>query len=189
MSQEKIRCFIAVKVPQNILSEIEKYLVQLRKISSHVRWVKASGIHITLKFLGEIEPLLVDQVKESLQSVAGIVKPFEVMVHGSGCFPNPKKPRVFWLGLEQSIGKELNVIYDWINEKLATFGFEKEKRRFSPHLTLGRVRTPADFTSLLNYMQNYPFPKRGFKVHEIVLMRSILKPSGAEYIPITTYNL
>jgi len=189
MTEEKIRCFIAVEVPKDILAEIEKYLEQLREISSQVRWVKARGIHITLKFLGEIESPLLDQVKESLRSVTGIVRPFTVTVHGSGCFPNPRRPRVFWLGLEQSMGTELNVIYDWIDEKLIVLGFEKEKRKFSAHLTLGRVRTPANFDSLLNYMQKHPFPKRSFQVYEIVFMRSVLKPSGAEYIPLSTYHL
>jgi 2'-5' RNA ligase len=189
MSDQKIRCFIAVKVPQHILEEIDNYLMHLRRIASDVRWVKVHGIHVTLKFLGEIEPKLVDQVKNSLISITGVVEPFHLSVQGSGCFPNTRKPRVFWLGLQQNPENDLFRIYKWIENKLDIHGFEREKRKFSPHLTVGRVRKEQNFAPLFDYIKKNPFSKSSFQVNSIVFMRSILKPSGAEYELIEEYKL
>jgi 2'-5' RNA ligase len=189
MHDNLIRCFIAVKIPETVLVEIEKYGQNLKRIAPDIRWVRIKGIHLTLKFLGEIKSELLEQVKESLRSVTGIVDPFNIEIQGTGCFPTRRRPRVFWLGLEQDRKTSLTIVQQWIEDRLSELGFEKEKRRFTPHLTLGRVRRPQDFTQLFEYMDEHPFKKVSFKVANIVLMQSILHPSGAEYTPIQVYKL
>ena len=189
MPDNLIRCFIAVKIPEVAIMDIDKYSESLKRIAPDVRWVRVKGIHLTLKFLGEIKAARVTQVKESLSTIEGIFDVFNLNIKGTGCFPNRKRPRVFWLGVEQDNNNSLTLVQQWIEDRLYDLGFDKEKRRFSPHLTLGRVKKPQDFTNLFKYMDKHPFENVSFKVEEIVLMQSILKPYGAEYISVQIYTL
>jgi 2'-5' RNA ligase len=188
MTEQLIRCFVAVKVPATVLSAIEQYIQALKQIEPDIHWVRANSIHITLKFLGEIKPELVRQVEEILEPLAHLYKSFSIKVKGTGCFPNKSKPRVFWLGLEQDSGNSLTEIHAWIDDNLKPLGFSVEERDFSAHLTLGRVKKPQNFTDLFSYLEKTPFTEQVFEVDKIVLMRSELKPSGAEYSEIKSYN-
>ncbi len=188
MAEQLIRCFVAAKVPAPVLAAIEQYIQALKKIEPEVHWVKVNSLHVTLKFLGEIIPDLVKQVEEILVPLAHLYKPFSIKVKGTGCFPNKSKPRVFWLGLEQDSGNSLNEIHSWIDDNLKPLGFSLEERDFSPHLTLGRVKKPQNFTNLFTYMEKTPFTEQVFEVDKIVLIRSELKPSGAEYTEIKSYS-
>jgi 2'-5' RNA ligase len=188
MAEQLIRCFVAVEVPATVLSVIEHYIQALKKIIPDIHWAKVNGIHITLKFLGEIKPDLVKQVEEILIPLSHIYKPFTVKVKGTGCFPNKSKPRIFWLGLEQDSTDSLSEIHEWIETNLKPLGFSEEERGFSPHLTLGRVKKPQNFAPLFTFMEKTPFSEQVFKVDKIVLMRSELKPAGAEYSVIRSYS-
>jgi len=189
MTEQLIRCFVAVKVPANILSDIDHYIQVLKKMAPDIHWVRVNGIHITLKFLGEIKPDLVRQAEDILIPLSQIYKPFAVQVKGSGCFPDKSKPRVFWLGLEEDQSNSLKEIHDWIDTKLKPLGFSEEGRGFSPHLTLGRVKEPQNFNTLFTYLETHPFAEQNFKADKVVLMRSELKPSGAEYSELKSYPL
>jgi 2'-5' RNA ligase len=191
MLTDSIRCFIAIHLPANVQKQISTYSENLKKISHDVRWIRAKNIHLTLKFLGEIEAKRVDLVKKNLYSLSDQFSPFCLKISGSGCFPGKKRPRVFWLGMEQGKENPLFSIHHWIEEQLLKLGFEKEKRRFSPHLTLGRVRArqPVDFSDLFIFLEQNPFIPIEFQVEEIVFMQSNLKASGAEYHNIEKYPL
>ena len=182
-----IRCFIAIQIPQEIKFEIESYLSQLKRISPSIRWVKITGLHITLKFLGEIEKDLLDKIRSSLKSISNIFQPFDISIMDCGTFPNKKRPRIIWLGIEPDADNMLIKIYQWLEESLVPFGFEKEQRKFTPHLTIGRIKFPDNMDKLLGFIEKEPFPKKQFSVEEIVLMQSILKPTGAEYQIIDKY--
>ncbi len=184
-----IRCFIAISLPTNILDEIGSYLQQLKKIDPTVRWAKVAGIHITLKFLaGQPEPI-VNSIEKELIGICGVSQPFQLTVTGAGCFPNQKRPRVFWLGLEHDQNNSLFRLHDWIDTHLEPLGFEREKRRFSPHLTLGRVKDQAGHRPVFDYFGQNPFSPMKFMVREITLMRSELRPEGAKYTPLHRYPL
>jgi 2'-5' RNA ligase len=191
MSNDSIRSFIAIHLPPIVKNKISTYIENLKKISDDVRWIKAENIHLTLKFLGEIEAKRVDLVKKNLYSLSDQFSPFYLKISDSGCFPGKKRPRVFWLGMEQGKENPLFSIHRWIEEQLLKLAFEKEKRRFSPHLTLGRVRTkqPVDFADLFIFLEQNPFIPVEFQVDEIFLMQSFLKPTGAEYRNIENYPL
>ena len=187
MPEKLIRCFIAIKLPETLLNDIGQYINQIKKIAPDVRWVKAQNIHITLKFLGEIEKNLLQQVVEELFPLVNLVKHFELVVSGFGSFPSAKNPRVFWLGLEPDIKNSLYTLYQWIDKNLESLGFNREKRRFSPHLTVGRIKKPQNFKKLYHFIERNQFPKCIFKVDKIVLMRSELNVTGAIYTPIEEY--
>ncbi len=189
LRQNLIRCFIAVELPQSIKEELSSYILRLKQINRNIKWVNPHSIHVTLKFFGEIEPYEVEKVGGELQNCKGIVNPFALKITGSGAFPNERRPRVFWLGLQQDERRSLFRLHEWIDEQLEPLGFEKEKRRFSPHLTLGRVKHPDDFSNVFEYLKEHPFEPATLTVEEIVFMRSELKPTGAEYTPIQKFSL
>lgn len=186
---ELIRSFVAIELPAEIKTAIDSYIQQIRKLAPNIKWAKAASIHITLKFLGEQPPELIDKTLAGLLPVSEIASPFQLTVTQFGAFPNEKRPRVFWLGIESQPAEPLFTLQSWIEERLVPLGFEKERRRFSPHLTMARVKFPENFAALWSFVQANPFPAQSFAVHEIVLMRSLLKPSGAEYRPVQKYSL
>jgi 2'-5' RNA ligase len=187
----KIRCFIAVQLNAEIKSQISTYIENLKRITRDIRWVKAENIHLTLKFLGEIESEHVEAVKKNLYPLSAEFQKFSLKIDGTGCFPGKKRPRVFWLGLEQGIDNPLFKLHKWIENELEKLGFEKEKRRFSPHLTLGRVRArnPINFSDLFAYFESNPFPTLDLNVSALFFIQSFLKPSGPEYQVIESYPL
>jgi 2'-5' RNA ligase len=184
-----IRCFISLHVPEEIVTGISQYIQELKKLTTGVKWIRPEGIHLTLKFLGEIESSRVKMIESRLPEISKACAPFNIYVSGSGCFPGRKKPRVFWVGLEQGESNPLLGIHVLIENILEPLGFDKEKRRFSPHLTLGRVKHPANFLNIYTFFDKHPFPKINFHVTEFFFMRSELKPSGAEYSVIGRYPL
>jgi len=189
MTNNIIRCFIAIPLPEDLLESIGQYQQKLGQITRDVRWVKPAGIHITLKFLGEQDPSIVTSVENELVNIEGLVNPFTLLVSGAGCFPNPKRPRIFWLGLEHDVDNSLFKLHDWIDRNLEQYGFEREKRRFSPHLTIGRVKNPAGFEDIFDFFHTHPFKQHKLSVKQIVFIRSILKPDRAVYTPIRKYSL
>jgi len=191
MSTEKIRCFIAIHLTPEVQKLIADYIFKLKTYSSDVRWIRVDNIHLTLKFLGEINFSRVEQVKQSLYQISEQFSQFDLNISGSGCFPDKKRPRIFWLGMEQGKENPLFAIHQWIEDQLHILTIEKEKRRFSPHLTLGRVRArqPVDFSDLFTFIENNPFAPIKFSVQYIYLMKSNLKPTGAEYQVIEKYPL
>jgi 2'-5' RNA ligase len=189
VSEHLIRCFIAVNLPAELNDGISEYLRQLARTSKAVKWVRAAGVHLTLKFLGEIEAKKVEEVQELLPAVSGVVRPFQLTVHGAGCFPNKKKPRVFWLGFKEAGIDQLSIIYHWLEDNLERYGFSKETRKFSPHLTLGRVKSDTDFTSLFAFIEDNPFPDITLSVEDISLIRSQLLPAGAQYTELGRFPL
>ena len=128
-------------------------------------------------------------MKSSLASVNGVIHHFEIKISGFGAFPNKNRPRVLWLGLIADQMGYLHDLHQWVENEMEKIGFEKEHRRFSPHLTVARVKFPADFTDLFNFTEKHPFTESSISVDEIILMRSELKQSGAVYSQIQRYVL
>jgi 2'-5' RNA ligase len=189
MHEDLIRCFIAAELPADLLNEIGTYTGRLSGQTSGIRWVKPEGIHITLKFLGEITVSKVSAVKAQLGGIGGVADPFDLRISGSGCFPNRRQPRVIWLGLEHDPAHSLFKLHSWMDEQLEDLGFSREKRRFSPHLTLGRIKNLENPESLYAYLDQNPFPEKSFAVGEIFFKQSLLKPSGAVYKTLAGFPL
>ncbi|MEJ2543430.1 MAG: RNA 2',3'-cyclic phosphodiesterase [Calditrichaceae bacterium] len=186
---EEIRSFVAIELPDEIKSQIESYISELRKFAPKLKWVRKNSLHITLKFLGNQTPQKVENVIDTLLPLRDHCEPFEIQTKNIGAFPNQNRPRVIWLGIEAHPRELFFQAHGWIEEKMHDIGFEKEQRKFSPHLTLARIKFPTDLRELWNFVEEHSFPVQSISVKEIVLMRSILKPSGAEYRQIQKYPL
>jgi 2'-5' RNA ligase len=155
---DDIRSFIAVEVPQALKSRMDELQRELRRTDADVKWVRPEAIHLTLKFLGSIRQDDVERISQSIgPAIEGWV-PFEVRVQGMGCFPNPRNPRVVWVGMDR--GREiLTSLQQAVEKKMAELSFPPEDRPFSPHLTLGRVRSSkgkGELARAIEYLTKNP---------------------------------
>lgn len=176
----KIRTFIAIEISPELRAELERTIGSLRSAFGGVRWLKPENIHLTLKFLGDTEIDRIDAVNAILGEVAIRHRPLTVKLGGLGCFPNLKRPRVIWLGIERR--QELIALAGDIEEGLAGLGFEKEKRAFRPHLTLGRVKAPLDGSKLTDAFRRLGADSFvSLDIEMILLLQSTLTPRGAVY--------
>ena len=191
---ETIRAFIAVPLPDSLLERLAALQRKLEGRVPHrsVRWVRAEGVHLTLKFLGDTPTDKLPEIKPALAAVARHAPACAFTVEGIGCFPNPRRPRVVWVGVQEPTGR-LAALQDGIEEALAPLGYEPERRGFTPHLTLGRVGRKASRSdaaqvgeivtaTTVELLAEVPADR-------FALIRSVLKPSGAEYTTLEEFPL
>lgn len=207
-----MRLFVALDIPDAIRLAISAYVDDLRRIASDAKWVRPESYHITLKFIGEWRRE-VSEVIEALQTVQA--PPVTVNIRGSGFFPTPRSPRVFWVGIEaENVGqaflpvgrseapqRTLSVLASKVDEACSTLGIEKELREFSPHLTLARSgsgsprpkkdeKLAPSMKRLAERIATMPSPDFG-TIHatEFFLYESKLSPSGAQYKKLKAFPL
>ncbi len=179
-----IRTFIAIQIPESIKNEIFLIQEKLRAAGRGISWTKADNIHLTLKFLGSTDESLIDLISDKISdSIAG-KKPFKIQVNGVGAFPIMKRPRIIWVGANTE-SDHLREISRNLNENLESLGFESEKRKFTAHLTIGRVKDARKISPILETMKVFTnFDAGEFIVEKIELIKSDLHPSGAIYTPL-----
>lgn len=183
---DQVRSFVAIELESDIKSAVGEIQQALRgkEIEDQVRWVKPEGMHLTLKFLGNVPA---DRIKElTLAMTRGSqgVRQFRIAFHGLGCFPSLSRPNVIWVGVEGET-EELAALQQGIEEHLSLLGYPPEKRGYAPHLTLGRVRRDVAASQrrrLGSLIEGLAVAVLGeMLVREVSLMRSDLSPSGARY--------
>ena len=176
-----IRTFIAIELPNGVLASIQEMQNHLKTFGFKVRWVRPENIHLTLKFLGSINVEDVEKIGKATTMVATGVGPFLLEVKGLGVFPDIRRPRVLWAGIAGET-PPLNELQKDLEEALWQVGVPKEKRPFSGHLTLGRVKGKIDSEKILNALKlGKAFISDPFTVRNLYLFKSDLKPTGAEY--------
>lgn len=185
---DTVRAFVAIDIPEQVRSFLEGISSDLKRTGADVRWVRSHGIHLTLKFLGEIPRDMISLLERDLRPVFLESGPFPIHVSGLGAFPNLRRPRVVWAGLKDPTGT-LAPLAARVESALLPHGFKKEKRGFNPHLTLGRVKSARGQPDLVEEVrQRMDLCGPSFTVDSGVLFRSILKPSGAEYHPLCRFQ-
>ena len=185
---DAIRTFICIEIPDSIKSRISKLQETLQHIDAQVSWSKPSNIHLTVKFLGNVESSRIERVSKALERSAIGISPFEIEIGGVGCFPSPRSPRVLWVGVSD-VPEQLRRLYTNIEDELARQGFQRETRKFSPHLTIGRIRAPHNAAQVAEALIKSGFSSERFVATEVVLMRSDLRPTGSIYTPQTVIRL
>ena len=191
--KQVIRSFIAIEIPQEIKTSISQMQAQMKLSKlNFIKWVSPEGMHITLKFLGNTFSEKVQEITDAIREASRGTSPISIEIGGLGAFPNINRARVLWLGIGGEIAK-LVELQKKIDDSLVTFGFPKEIRPFSPHITLARVRESAsyhdqqDFGRLISSTQ---FDVTGMLSIDIVnLMKSQLLPTGAIYNRLATVEL
>lgn len=190
---ERVRCFVAIELPQSVqecLGDIQRELrTGPRNI---VKWVNPTQIHITLKFLGHVDASMLTAIEAGLAEVGRAARPFDLGIARLGAFPNPRRPRVVWVGIEQG-GEELKSLQGAVEDALPGLGFAREQRPFSPHLTLGRVRetaSPSQIQELAQRLSSVSVPVLGSTtITSLTFMRSQLTPNGPIYSHIAVVPL
>jgi 2'-5' RNA ligase len=183
-----IRAFIAIELAQAIVQRIAAATDELKQKISGIRWTPNNDCHLTLKFLGDIEETRVQSIGDALERELSLFPRFSINAKSLGVFPDAKRPRVLWIGVE---GKPLAALAQKVDNALAPLGFEQEKRIFTPHLTVGRwrqlSRADKSLTDVLAKWQERDFG--ACAVHEVVLFQSILSQTGAEHRRLKTVRL
>lgn len=179
-----MRLFVAIEIDPAICERIHELVSSLRTKISGARWVRPEGMHITLKFLGNVADERRSGIENALRCVAK--KTFTVSLKQLGVFPNPRLPRVLWVGIEA--GSELDQLASAVDQQMNSLGFEREKRAFSPHVTLARFnqRPGGNLGSILASAQ----PGFGtMTAKEFHLYESKLSPQGSRYIELASFKL
>ena len=190
---EQIRSFIAIELPGEVKQALTGLQEKLKTAgSAPVRWVDTDNIHLTLKFLGDIDSGITGGITAALEAAARGTHPFSVAVSELGVFPNPSRVQVVWVGLTGELDK-LNQLQKRIEDGLIPLGFKAEGRAFTPHLTLARVRDYAgpDARQQLGQLigKTRIDAKCIIKVNSVQLMRSQLTREGPIYTRISTIEL
>ena len=174
------RCFVAVECGgDELAAKFREIKRVLEATKADFKFVEPENIHLTLKFLGEIEPSLVEQVTRVVEGIS--FQPFTAKIEHVGVFPNLRRPRVVWAGITEG-SSQLEEIWSEIDGKLSVLGFEREMRRFSPHITIGRVRSGRNRDKLvheISSLSDYVFGD--LHVDRVVLKKSVLTPRGPVY--------
>lgn len=172
MCQMLIRTFISIDVP--ITDEISEVLESLK----HMDGIRASPkeqIHITLKFLGDTDEKKVIRLCDSLEKALSEKEPFDITISGTGAFPNQRNPRVVWLGTKDP--EQLVGIADTVNDTVSSMNLKCDDKKFSPHITIGRVNGRCDLKGIFNDYSKKTFCT--FRCDHIDVMKSVLTPKGA----------
>lgn len=183
-----MRCFVAINLHQNLLASLAKNASEFSLKVKSLRAVKPDNIHLTLKFLGEVKETDIESVKQALSAAAQGHSQFSLQVRGTGVFPDIRRPSVVWAGVDES--KELAALWADIEKYLTDIGFAPESRRFSPHLTIARIKDPGAVVGLAELI--HPHKESVFGTIDVAgfsLMKSVLKPEGPVYSVLADFYL
>jgi len=170
-----LRTFIAIEIPQNIKEKIYEAFEKEREKEKGIKWVEKENLHITLKFLGEIDEGKVKEIEKILDEIPLKFKSFEAKLEEMGGFPDFKNPRVLWIGVSPK--EKIKEIFEFIEERIEKekMDIEKEGREFHPHITIARIKGKGKFSfERKKFLEN-------FKINKIALFKSDLMPEGPIY--------
>lgn len=174
-----VRLFIAFLLPESLKARLGDLISELKPLASGIKWVNPTNLHLTLKFIGEVPEEAVLSIGDALSSAVREKAKYEVRVKECGGFPNLRNPRVLWVGLS-GINRDFKIASE-IDKHLLPLGIAKEKKPFSPHLTIGRIKKPGDISRLSGYIENLNFDAGTVILNKVALVKSTLTPAGPIY--------
>ncbi len=182
------RVFIAIDISDEARTEAARYIERLRAVSAGARlsWTRPENLHLTMRFLGNVDDAGLDAATNATQLAAEQVSPFRLAISGTGVFPSPRAARVIWLGINDPAGGA-GIAYRVLDEGLVTAGFESEKRAFKPHLTLARIKYPRSSADLVKLHLAAGFEVPEFEINEFVIFESRLSPGGSVYTALSKH--
>ena len=180
-----MRLFIAIdvsiKVVENLVLLQEDLQPLIKQLGGRPRWVEAENVHLTLKFIGDIDSALMFTIRDELRELGKNHSPFSFFSQGTGCFPNEEKPRIVYAGIKDGLA-QINLLREEIENRLEEKGVQKDNRPFKPHVTVGRIKTSRKEISLAEVIAPYTETEYGeSKITEVLLFESRLDPSGPTY--------
>jgi len=191
---EPIRTFIAIELADPLHRALADVQARLRPdpAARFVRWVAPASIHITLKFLGEVDARQMPDLQRAVADACAGVAPFTLTIGGLGVFPNSRRPNIVWIGARGQIEVAARLAQK-IDDGCVALGFAREERPFAPHLTLGRVQrdaSPSERQLIGALIENAPMGDLGeLRVARVSVMKSELKPGGSVYTRLYVVDL
>ncbi|MFA5145483.1 MAG: RNA 2',3'-cyclic phosphodiesterase [Candidatus Omnitrophota bacterium] len=187
-----MRTFVAIELPKEIKSRLGDIQEQLKKSGADVKWVSPLNIHLTLKFLGDIDDTKLNKINEILEACTKNKGSFKIRVSSLGAFPEIKLPRVIWMGIDKGDNETKGIAKD-LEEEFSKIGIPAEDRPFSSHITIGRTRSFLNKEKLAgdleNLANNLSRENWEFTVGNITLFKSTLTPKGPIYETLKTASL
>ncbi|MBI4726532.1 RNA 2',3'-cyclic phosphodiesterase [candidate division TA06 bacterium] len=183
-----IRCFIALELPQPVQKHLAGIISRLKDPATDIKWVDPQNTHLTLKFLGEITSERLKRARETLVQQDGRHGSIRCRTGQIGVFPGWSRPHVLWLGFNKG-ALEISTLQNMLENNLAENGYEKETKKFTPHLTLGRVRSSSNMGKLTERINTAPLEEIEFSFGELALIKSTLTLSGPIYQPLEKIEL
>jgi 2'-5' RNA ligase len=182
----RVRAFLAIPLPRELKSSIRDLQGSLRAKIPAVRWTSPENLHLTLHFFGDVTQETLEKIKVSVLSVKRCHRPLLVEVKGLGAFPNPRRPRIIWLGLEPK--DPLRRLHKDYQNVLQRIGVTTEVQDYTPHLTIGRLRQQKpDLTDLFKSVGHTLIGQ--LPIDKLVLFESRFFSGGTEHIPLLTVKL
>ena len=175
-----MRLFIATPISRQVETELANIIYQLKSVAGNVRWVKPENIHLTIKFLGETDESLVEHLSQLIDETSRETNILDFKLSKIGGFPNLIRPRALWAGLDGD-HSELERLAGSLDQRVHKLGYDKETRKFRPHLTLGRVKKPQALPQLAHFIENYKIEAMPFQIDRLTLFKSTLTPRGPIY--------
>ncbi len=176
-----MRLFIAALMPDYIQYKLANYIHSLRNNIDGVKWERSQKLHVTLKFLGDVKEPDLNEISNLVEKVVEPYSPFKMSISDFGSFPSLQNPRVLYVGLSKN--KELSKFQNKLDDGLSQIGFEKEERKFVPHITIGRVKQRMSIKDVPR------ISKAAFDINQIGIIKSELKPEGSLYTPLKLFTL
>lgn len=184
-----MRIFLAVTLPDEIKSALADVSRKLQTSCADVKWTRSENYHITVKFLGDMKPEMLDSVIGCVKTAVKDIRPFSIRISGAGAFMKRGIPGVIWIGTQDDSG-QLGIISGRIDDLLSDLGFEKENRAFSAHITLGRARSAGGADKLRDLLNSMKDTGIGcLSVNSISVMKSDLRSDGPVYSTLHTIEL
>ncbi|UCC80909.1 MAG: RNA 2',3'-cyclic phosphodiesterase [Candidatus Zixiibacteriota bacterium] len=185
---DKIRTFIAVDLPQDAKMEVDKLTSTFRNEGRGIKWVNAENLHITLRFLGDVREEVVPRLAETIKTNIYGFGRFDLSLSGLGGFPNLRMPRVIWV--DTYVGKDrLRDLATGVEMACIESKLGRSDKRFTAHLTIGRVKNPSGIDNVLKKIQGTRFETRPFNINAVTIFKSDLSPAGAKYTPLEIIRL
>lgn len=183
-----MRAFIAVNISEEQRDEVGRVLANLMSYDVRVRWVKIKNVHVTLKFLGDTSEKILPHLYEAIGESIADQQEFDLSLAKLGCFPNTRYPRIIWVGIKDGY-ENLKEMSRRIETAVEAFGFKREKRKFSAHLTIGRVKDGKNIASLIEDISNWDFSSSIASISKVVFYQSTLRQQGPIYTPLKEFEL
>ncbi|MDR2967112.1 MAG: RNA 2',3'-cyclic phosphodiesterase [Methanobacteriaceae archaeon] len=187
MNNSKLRTFLAIDIDKKLIQKIEDLQKEFEKTNANIKYVEIENIHFTLKFFGNINEEMVDKISISTENVLKKYEPIDITIEGTGSFPSEDFIKVIWLGITEN-----QVVMDLakkLDEEFKKIGFKKEKN-YSPHLTIGRMRSPKNKKEVKEKIATFKDIKIGkMSIDKISLKKSELTPKGPIYSDLKTFSI
>lgn len=178
-----MRTFIAVELSKGTISELKRVISELNISGANIKWIKPDTLHLTLKFLGDIPEEMVPVISRKLKQLAEETDPFDLSIKGIGVFPEWRNARVIWVGIEKG-AEELSALASRVEEAMASAGFPRDKRKFLPHITVGRMRSAKNMDKLQETARALEVEEISTPIAALTFFRSELTRTGAIHTPI-----